>query len=51
MPKTETIKFTILSIIVLSFIYKDRDDKRPAYIVARENKAKAQEKAKANATA
>ena len=45
------VLFTILSIIVLSFIYKDRDDKRPAYIVARENKAKAQEKAKTNATA
>lgn len=45
------VLFTILSIIVLSFIYKDRDDKRPAYIVARENKAKAQQKAKANATA
>lgn len=45
------VLFTILSIIVLSFIYKDRDDKRPAYIVARENKAKAQAKAKADATA
>lgn len=45
------VLFTILSIIVLSFIYKDRDDKRPAYIVARENKAKAQEKARANAKA